>query len=461
MARKEKIKKVKSPSEIGIGAKIGAMMAAAVSAVATGYIPNYIQLYYTDTVGVAIGTIGLIIMITKITDGITDIIMGMIIDRTHTKLGRARPWLLGGTFGLAATLMLLFGCPASFSTFGKAMFCACTYFLACPVFGTMVGVSSHAVINLISAESDDRAVLGVFQSYGSLIPVLVIGLVVPALLSSMGENQTTYTIVTAIFALLALVSGILSVVLIRENVTIRSQDNITDTQPVMESLKELLHNKYFIFMALGVICYCLTGVSVATYYAKYIFGDIGIATLINLPSMLLIFLLPFAVPVVKKWGKRKSILIGLGISAISHLLILFANDNLALFMIAKTLAGVAVVPYYIALIPMTGDICDHALYTTGKPMDGTISSASAMGEKIGTGLTAGICGLLLQVSGYVSSVEDAIVAQPESAIMMIRLLSSVYPAILYALAALFFSKIDLEEKGIEDIRAELKEKGLR
>ena len=311
------------------------MMAAAASAVATGYIPAYINLYYTDTIGMSIGTIGLIIMITKITDGISDIIMGMIIDRTNTKLGKARPWLLAGAFGLAATMMLLFGCPAKFSMLEKAIFCAAMYFLACPVFGTMVGVASHSVINLISAESDDRAVLGVFKSYGSLIPVLVIGLVVPGLLSSMGENQTTYTIITAIFAAMAIVSGVLAVLLIRENVTERSRGHVQEKQKVGESLRALVKNKYFIYMVLGVIAYNLTAAPVATYYAKYIFGDVGKATLINLPSMLMIFLLPFAIPVVKKWGKRTSIMVGLGASAASHLLILFANDNLGLFMIGK------------------------------------------------------------------------------------------------------------------------------
>ena len=62
--------------------------------------------------------------------------------------------------------------------------------------------------------------------------------------------------------------------------------------------------------------------------------------------MLMIFLLPFAVPIVKKWGKRKSIMVGLGASAISHILILFANDNLGLFMVGKVISGLAVIPYF-------------------------------------------------------------------------------------------------------------------
>ena len=154
-------------------------------------------------------------------------------------------------------------------------------------------------------------------------------------------------------------------------------------------------------------------------------------------------------------------MVGLGASAISHILILFANDNLGLFMAGKVVSALAVIPYFIALIPLTGDICDYALYTSGKPMDGTISSASAMGEKIGSGLAAGAASVMLQAAGYISKTDAAFVSQPDSALLMLRILAGLYPAVLFGLAAFFFSKIDLENRGIEKMRAELKEKGMR
>ena len=157
MKRKEK---TLEQNKLPFSQKIGALMAAAAAAVATGYVPNYISVYYTDTVGVSIGAIGMILMLMKITDGVTDIIMGMIVDRTRTKLGKARPWLLAGGFGLAISMMLLFMCPPKFSMAGKIVFCAFFYFLVNPFFGTMVSVTANAVINLISGDSKHRAVLG-------------------------------------------------------------------------------------------------------------------------------------------------------------------------------------------------------------------------------------------------------------------------------------------------------------
>ena len=175
----------------------------------------------------------------------------------------------------------------------------------------------------------------------------------------------------------------------------------------------------------------------------------------------MIFLLPLAVPLMNKFGKRACIVGGMLASAAGHIEIFFAGANIVLFMIGKMIGSIAVVPFTVSLIPLTGEICDYALYKSGKPMDGTISSAATMGGKIGLGLAAGISGVLLAACGYISSTADTFVVQPQSAIMMIRILSGIYPAVLFMLAAFCFSKIDLEKTGISDIQKELRERGMR
>ena len=150
--------------KLGMNQKIGIMLCAMVSAVATGYVPNYINIYYTDNVGISMGAVGMILMITKITDGVTDIVMGMIVDRTHTKLGKARPWVLAGGAGLAISIMMLFNCPGSLPGWFKVAFCALFYFLANPIFGTMTSVACGTMNNLLTADSKKRSVLGVFSA---------------------------------------------------------------------------------------------------------------------------------------------------------------------------------------------------------------------------------------------------------------------------------------------------------
>ncbi len=448
--------------KLGGNQKIGAFMAAIVAAVATGYVPNYINLYYTELMGVSIGAIGAIIMVTKFTDGLTDIIMGMLIDRTHSKWGKAKPWLLAGAAGLAISMMLLFSCPPKWGMGGKIAFCTIFYILANPIFGTMVAVAANTLPNLISPKSDHRATIGVFKGLGAMVPLLLIGLVVPKLLELMGESQKTYTTATLMFAVLAILCAIIAFLLIHETVTEHAEAVLGQTkQPVGESLKNLFSNKYFLWLAGGTILYNLTAAPVATYYAKYIFHNVGTATLINLPSIFMVLLLPLALPIVKIMGKRQAMVMGLTVAALGHLIIFFANDNLALFMVGKTIAAVFSVPYFVALIPLMGEVCDYALYKSGKPMDGTISSANSMGEKIGVGLIAGVSSLMMQLAGFQSNTMGAEVAQPGSAIFMIRFLLGVFPAILFLLAAFCFWHVNMDRENITEIQKELKEKGMR
>lgn len=209
-----------------------------------------------------------------------------------------------------------------------------------PFFATMVSVACGTLNNLLTSDSRQRGVLGGFSAYGSLIPVLMIGLVVPKILSVMNESQAAYTTATLVFAVMAVLACVIGVLCTRETVTENSKDQLKENQTVKESIKALIKNKYFIY--------------------------------------------------------------------------------LAIFMVGKTIGSVAVIPFTVALILMTGEIC-----------------------------------------GYISSQVDVAVIQPDSAILMIRLLASVYPAVLYLLAAFCFSKIDLEKNGIAEIQKELREKGLR
>lgn len=275
MFKQKKQKNTAAENRLGANQKIGILFCAMVSAVATGYVPNYINLYYTDAVGISMGAVAMILMITKITDGVTDIIMGMIIDRTHTRLGKARPWVLAGGIGIAVSIMLLFNCPGNLSYTGKVAFCAGCYFLANPFFGTMVSVACGTLNNLLTSDSRQRGVLGVFSAYGSLIPVLMIGLVVPKILSAMNESQEAYTTATLVFAVMAVLACVIGVLCTRETVTENSKDQLKENQTVKESIKALIKNKYFIYLAIGTILYNLSAAPVANLLRKICISGCG------------------------------------------------------------------------------------------------------------------------------------------------------------------------------------------
>ena len=443
-------------SGIPLSQKIGYVGASCAMSIILMYVPTFITIYYTDIVGLASATVGTIMLVTKVTDGVSDIIMGAIIDRTHTRIGKARPWILAGGAGCGISLYLLFTAPASLGTVGTVVFCTATYFLTCPFFGTILTVAEGAIIPMISSKERGRTVLGLINSFTLIIVTICISVCTPLIISAMGESRQTYRVVTLVYAVLTIVSAVIGVVLLREHEA-PAQEEHKKKVPVTRSLKYLLKNKHFIFLAVGAIAYNTALMSGGTtYYAKYILGDIGYASIFTLCTGGTYILLFFAYRLRRKFSLRQLFSLGFLIMAAGCLLMFFANANIVLIVISMALRGVGALPFLCYAAPLTGYISDYALYKSGDQMDGIVYSGYSMGGKIGTGLGSALVGWIIGLAGYTGTAA----VQTESAIMAIRVANSLVPMVFALLAALCFWQITVED-GIEDIQTELKAKGLR
>ena len=436
--------------------KLGYVGASVAMSVVLVFVPNFINIYYTDVVGLSASTVGFIILICKVTDGISDIIMGMIIDRTNTKWGKARPWILAGGIGSAVSLYLLFNAPASFSQTGLIAFCVATYFLVCPFFGTIIGVAQTAIIPKISSDEKQRTILGLIHSFSLIVVTILVAMATPILISMMGESRETYQLISAGYAILTIVSAVMAFVLVREHTGKNSEDSTGKTS-IRETFKLLGKNKHFIFLALGSIFYNTSLVSGATtYYAKYILGDVGYVALFTLCTGGSYFLLFFSLQFRKRFSIRSMLVVGFIISAVGCGIIWFAYTNIVLLGIGTVLRGVGILPLLAYSAPLTGEISDYTLYQTRKNMDGVIFSGFSMGGKIGTGLGAALVGWLIGAFHY----DGMAAVQTDSALLAIRLSNSVLPLIFCILSAVCFSFITVEKEK-EPVQKALKERGLR
>ena len=449
----------KNGSGIPLSVKVGYVAAAAALSVILMYVPQFIQIYYTDVIGVSATTIATILLVTKLIDGISDILMGAIIDRTKTRIGKARPWILAGGLGSAVSLFLLFCVPDSLSTVGIIAFCTATYFLTCPFFGTILSVAEGAIIPMISSEEKGRTILGLIHSFVLIIITILVSVVTPIVVSAMGESKATYTAVTAVYAVLTVISAVVATVLLRENHKSGTPSEEGEKQkiPIKTTVSHLLRNKYFIFFSLGAIFYNVALVPGATnYYAKYIFGDLSYASVFTLCSGASYILLFFVGKIRKHFKLRTLFTMGFLIMAAGSAITYFAYDSLVLVIISMVMRGVGALPFLAYAAPLNGYICDYTLSKTGYNMDGSVYSGFSMGGKIGTGLGSAFVGWIIGVMGYVGTES----VQTASAIMGIRLVNSVVPLIFSLLAALCFSQIKVEDE-IPAIEKDLRERGLR
>ena len=443
-------------SGIPLSQKIGYVGAAAAMSIILMYVPTFITIYYTDIIGLASATVGTVMLATKVTDGVSDIIMGAIIDRTHTKIGKARPWILAGGAGCGISLYLLFSAPASLGTVGTIIFCTATYFLTCPFFGTILTVAEGAIIPMISSKERGRTVLGLINSFTLIVVTICISVCTPLIISAMGESRQTYRIVTLVYAVLTVACAVIGVVLLREHEA-PAQEGAQEKVSFVTSLKYLLKNKHFIFLAVGAIAYNTALMSGGTtYYAKYILGDIGYASIFTLCTGGTYILLFFAYKLRERFSLRQLFSFGFLIMAAGCLLMYFANANLVLIVVSMALRGVGALPFLCYAAPLTGYISDYALYKSGHHMDGIVYSGYSMGGKVGTGLGSALVGWIIGLCGY----SGTAAVQTETAILSIRVVNSLVPMVFALLAALCFWQITVED-GIGEIQEKLKARGLR
>lgn len=407
------------------------------------FVPNFITIYYTDIVGLSAATVGIIILVCKVTDGISDIIMGVIIDRTHSKWGKARPWILAGGIGSAVSLFLLFSEPGGLSTGGAIAFCVVTYFLVNPFFGTIISVAQNAIVPMISSDERERTIMGLIQSFSLIAVTAIVAIVTPILISSMGESRRTYMIVSAVYMIVSIFCAVIAFIFVREHETFIR--NKRENYRAKEIISALIRNKYFIWWTLGCILYNVSTVAGATtYYAKYILGDVGYVSIITLCMGASYLLLFGAVKLKEKFSVRQMLMVSFLIASLGCVVLWFANDNLVLVGIGIALKGVCVLPVMAYGALLTGEISDYTEKMTGKRMDGVIYSGFSMGGKIGTGLGTALVGGIMGMFHYNGISES----QTAEALTGIRVSNSLLPMLFCILAAIcfYFVKVESEER---------------
>ena len=412
----------------------------------------FLTLYYTDNVGIAAGVVGTIMLLTRLLDGVSDLVMGNIVDHTHTRWGKARPWV-----GLTAPLMglglvLLFHVPSGLSGTGKIAYASATYVLLAVVIYTACNLSYGTLMSYMAPDQQDRTVLSSVRFFCTWLAVLVIIYTANSLIGAVGFGG-----MSIIFGIVGTALILVTFFFTRERTTGDAQEAKGDDVPVKESLGLLFRNKYFIFVALlFIINYAALNLTngIVIYYVRDILGNMGAYGIVNtmgfLPS---IILLPVFPKIVEKIGKWKSLMAGFVLQIIGYALILVFSKSFVILIVGLAFIGVGRVPHSAGLFAMIADVIDYGDWKFGKRIEGMTYSAASFGMKVGTGIGSAVVGWGLELGGYVGSAE----VQSASALFAIKALYTWVPMILIIIGTVILAMSNLD-KIYPTIRKELAER---
>lgn len=428
------------------------------------FVAAFAMLYFTNVVGANAATIGTILMLSKVLDGISDLFMGRIIDATKSKMGKARFWLFVSSFPLAISVFLLFNIPGGFTENTKYVYIFIVYTLMGAVFYTMNNIAYSTLTALITKDPEERVALGSYRFIFAMVALILISSYTSDFVEYFGGGQQGWRMVALIYSIICFIGLMIPVIAVRELPPDESEEkNVNQNQAEEEKMGFfqgflfVLKNKYFIMILLYYLFfYLFNGIfsGLGIYFTTYSLNNAGllgaITMAVRFPTIIMLLFVP---KLADRFGLRKTALVGSCIG-FAGAMISYLGGNLGFFNLL--LVGMAIKA--IGVAPMTGSLNaliaatdDYSYLKFGKRMTGTIYSCSSIGIKVGTGLGTAVCGYLLDWSGYDGMAET----QTDAAIAAIHhgyFLSLVLLTVTAAITLLFLNveKENLKLQGKEE-----------
>lgn len=425
-----------------------------------GIVSVFIMVYYTDVVQVSPVFIGGLFLVARIWDAINDPMMGLIVDNTHTKYGKFRPWILGGTVINSIVLALMFLNPADFLQ-GTLVYawCAITYILWGMTY-TLMDVPYWSMIPAFSNDSKVRDTMSViprlFAMFGNST-ITTFGLMIIAFLgvNMGGSTSDGYFRFALIIAILFNVCEVICFLFTREHVVTEAKESIKPADAfklIRDNDQLLVIILLTVLKELGV--YLFLGMNV--YFYKYVVMDeswFALFGAVSFGSQLLAF--ATFPKFVDKFSRKTAYLTSM-CSFIAGMMGMFfftssPGSSSTLFMVFAALFNIGSALVCVSTTVMLADTCDYGEYKTGKRTEAIVFSAQTLSVKFGSAVAGAMGGLMLEFVGYVPNVE-----QTAETIMGLRMLMFVLSSILFALIVVLYIKFyKLNGKFYNDMLGEL------
>ena len=429
---------------------------------------SYLMIFYTDVFGLPAAVVGTMFLITRIWDSLSDPVMGAIADRTTTKWGKFRPYILWGAVPFGIIGVLTFTTPSLGMT-GKIIYAYITYSLMMGIY-TVVNVPYASLLGVMSPNPKDRNTLATFRMsfayIGSFIALLLFMPIVN-LFSGDGADiiaqQKGWTMGVGVIAIICVILFVLTFALTRERVKPIKQKQAK----LKEDLRDLAKNKpWWILLGAGIAALVFNSIrdGATVYYFKYyiveeaytnisLFGFsfvlsglyLAIGQAANIVGVVL------AAPISNRIGKKNTYLGAMVIASILSVIFFWFNrEQLALIFVFQVLISVCAGSIFPLLWSMYADCTDYSELQTGNRATGLIFSSSSMSQKFGWAIGSALTGWLLAYYGF-----QANQVQSAETLNGIKMFMSILPAIGTVLSVIFISMYPLSEKKMEKIVSQL------
>ena len=428
---------------------------------------TFLLKFYTDVMAVDAFVVGIVMMVARFVDAVTDIAMGRICDRSRTtKVGKFKPWIRRMCAPVAISSFLIYqsGFAQSSMAF-KIIWLFFTYILWSSIFYTSINIPYGSMASAISAEPADRQSLSTFRSIGSTLAGVIVGAGVPLFAYSTNADGklfldgNKFTLIAGVFSVLSVVAYLVCYYLTTERVKLSD----TPAQHKKNSLKKMLvsalKNRAILSITTASILTLLSQFTVQSM-SGYIFPNYynntaaqSVSTLIMMAAM---FIAAFAAkPLAKRFGKAELSAVSAAFAAIVSLVTFFVRPaNVWIYVALQSVSWLGLGLFTMVSWALITDVIDYSEIKNGVREDGTIYAVYSFSRKLGQAAAAGLSGALLSLIGYSEATQNS-----PAVLNGIFNISTVVPAIgFFALALVLWFWYPLHKRRVEENCRYLQEK---
>lgn len=452
--------------KLSIGEKVGYSVGDTASNLFFQTFIYYMLFFYTDVFGITAKAAGTMFLVTKIWDAVNDPMMGMIADRTETRWGKFRPYLVWGAIPIGVLGILTFTTP-EFNDTGKLIYAYITYTLLMMAY-TAINVPYSAIMGVMTPNSHERTIVSSFRFIAAFIALLFVQYFIPTMtedaVNPSKSWQSTMTIVSGLAVILFLIAFF--------SCKERVQPPKGQKTPIKQDLVDLISNIPWVLIGITtifqLIFICMRSGSIMYYFQYYIkdqeialFGkafSLSYSQLFKLFTMsgtaFTIIGVLLTKYISKTFGKSVTYAVSLGIAGItSGLFIFLGPQNIILMFVLNFITSFAVGPVSVLQWAMYADTADYSEWKKGRRATGLVMSASLFALKFGIALGATGNAWILAAYGYQANVE-----QTETGLLGIRMVMSVYPAIFAIIGMVIMFFYPLRKHMMMQVETELIER---
>lgn len=446
----------KAYPRLSVGEKIGYGLGDTAANLVWRTLIFFLPIFYTDVFGLSAAAVGTLMLVCRIGDGVTDFFMGIIADRTNTRWGRFRPWILWTAVPFGIATVLTFTTP-DLSYEGKLVYAYVTYTVLILVF-TANNIPYSALTGVITPDPIERTSVSAYRFVFAFLGGLITQGLNLYLVEFFGQGDSIkgYKWTMALFAGVSVILFLITFATTKERV--RPATRIRTS--IKEDALDLIRNRpWLALFGVGVLFVTFTTFrgGVTLYYFKYYINNTEIAAAFMVVGLLASMVgAAITGPLTARFGKRAvmNACIVLGVAS-SASLYLVGPGGIAMVFFLSALTEFSTGPVVALFFAMLADTADYSEWKTGRRATGLVFSAGTLSMKIGTALAASVSGWMLAWFGYVANVD-----QTSESLLGIRLLFSLIPAGVGVALFIVFQFYKLDEAALDWIQTELRDRAV-